>query len=147
MRTKICRLFSLFLAVIFLMSFMTNVISAAPTATDDQIVTPYWVNTTGINLTLGFSDDGYAQLSVTLSGLSNTTFHDITIGLTKIDSPGKGLIKEWDGLSSTGPVFRFSNTSTKVTDEGTYSLSVIFTATRNGTSELINDHMEREYPQ
>ena len=138
---KQSKLFSFILTCTVLLSMLITPLKAVESRVDAPLsqygtsVQPRWSNVVSNTMTLGPSN-GKIYISIIFGGYSGTTYSNGTVVLQKINGSKITLIATWRNLSSSSPVFEFTD-NTKSYTAGTYRIAVTITATRNGVSETI----------
>ena len=103
---------------------------------------PCYTDTNRTKITLSFSS-GKATCSGTIIGKSGT--NSITNCAVTLTASNGDVIASWNNLSSTGTILAFTKTTSDITKGETYTLSVIATVNRNGSSETVSDSVSKTY--
>lgn len=132
------RMISVVIALVMLLAAIPFVTVSAST---NDMVTPFYTNTSSITASLSFSGTT-AQCYSTVTGLSGTTQITATMYLYQVNSDGTlSLLNSWNA-SSSGTLLTVSGTNV-VTSGSTYRLLITANVTRNGTTESVSNFDER----
>lgn len=134
------KMLAMILAVLTLLVYMTMPIQAAVVEPD---VTPMWLNTATITLTLGFPDDGYAEATI----VGNTGVTKIIIDVyvyRQIGSSWALVGEEHKTINGSYGVISCRFNSIK---RAYYRADYIFTVTKDNIDEVITETQYRTCEQ
>lgn len=115
--------------------------SLAAEANTQMLVSPQWINTDVVNISLSFSGSK-GSCGACVLGKTGTTKITGTAVLARKNSNGTyTTVKTWSGLAATGSKLVFDATY-YVTTGYTYRLTFTATVYRNGTGETVSGYYE-----
>jgi len=131
------------LAVLLVLSAGTNAYAAPVRATiSDGQITPYWTNTSSINLYLSFTSST-ANCSAIVRGKTGTTKITGTATLARKNTNGTyTIVKTWSGLSTNSNELIF-NESYSVSSGYTYKLTINATVYMGSNGENVSSSVEK----
>ena len=106
-------------------------------------ITPFWVNTSEVTVTLSYSGTTAIRSGV-IDGLPGTTRIVADFVLERrISNNNYTVVKRFPTRTVNSASLRFSDNTT-ITKGETYRLSVTAVVTRNGTTETVSNWVERK---
>lgn len=141
MRRKQIGALCLVLAMLFMAVPGMSVLASGGTELGTALITPYYTNTSQVQVGLSFSGTA-ANCTSAIIGLSGTTKITATLSLYRVSSTGSlTLLKSWSASSST---MVLNIGQTYAASKGyTYRLSVSAQVTRNGSTESVSNFVDR----
>lgn len=101
-------------------------------------ISPCWDNVNSSTLTLGFTDSGKIEGSVSIFGTIGTKYKNGTIKIDRYYGSKWNNVKTWSNLSSASKNFFFSTNTLTAISGAKYRLTVKITAYNGSSSEVIN---------
>ena len=138
------RCFAALMMVAVLLCMACPFVSAA--SFNDEANTPAtrWANTSSVSVDITFSGNT-ATYSGNVTGYTGTTQIVAIFLLERKESNGSYTeIKRWPAQTTNSATLRFADTYSPITSGNTYRFSVSATVTRNGTSETVNNWVEKK---